>query len=266
MLRALNMLSESCVQRIHVIDHSPDDSLGSVCRHFHKVVYQHLPNRGYGAGHNVALRQSLADGIRRHLVINSDVEITPRDIDRMDAYMHAHSDVGAMHPRMLNLDGSPQYTVRLCPTPFDLFVRRFLPATWFGGRRERYELRQLPLDIPADIPYMQGSFMMLDCDTLRTVGLFDERFFLYPEDIDLSRRMHRVSRTLYYPLVAAVHRHRAASYHSARMLWVHIVNMIRYFNKWGWIFDAERRRFNAPFLKHHKTERSRAAAGRRDRQ
>nr|WP_304642651.1 hypothetical protein [uncultured Muribaculum sp.] len=80
---------------------------------------------------------------------------------------------------------------------------------------------------------------------MKRVGLFDERFFMYPEDIDLSRRLHRMYRTIYYPGITVVHRHRAASYHNSRMLWIHIVNMMKYFNKWGWFFDRERKEFNA---------------------
>ena len=86
--------------------------------------------------------------------------------------------------------------------------------------------------------------MMLRMKALCDIGGFDERFFMYPEDIDLTRRIHQQYRTMYVPFVTVVHHHRAASYKSPRMLRIHIVNMIRYFNKWGWLFDAERRRIN----------------------
>ena len=86
--------------------------------------------------------------------------------------------------------------------------------------------------------------MLLRCDTLREVGLFDERFFMYPEDIDLTRRIHAVAKTIFYPYVKVVHNHRRASYHSLRMTLIHIANMVRYFNKWGWFFDRARRRIN----------------------
>ena len=86
--------------------------------------------------------------------------------------------------------------------------------------------------------------MLLRTEALLKSGLFDERFFMYPEDIDLTRRIHRDFLTLYYPSETIVHAHRQASYHSLRMLWIHATNMIRYFNKWGWLFDSERRLFN----------------------
>ncbi|MDE6382724.1 MAG: glycosyltransferase family 2 protein [Paramuribaculum sp.] len=248
--QALATLSESCAERITVVDHSGNDDLAPTVAQYPRAEYIRHENRGYGSGHNVALRQSLADGFDIHLVINSDVEIAPADIDRMAGYMDVNTDIGALHPRMLNSDGSPQYTVRLIPTPLDLILRRFLPKWIARRRRQRYELRHIDHTRPFNAPYMQGSFMMMSCDALRRVGLFDERFFLYPEDIDMSRRLHRESTTLYYPYATAVHHHRAASYHNLRMLGIHVVNMIRYFNKWGWISDDERRRFNAPLLKN----------------
>jgi GT2 family glycosyltransferase len=72
---------------------------------------------------------------------------------------------------------------------------------------------------------------------------------MYPEDIDLTRRIHRHFRTVFYPDVAIVHFHTQSSYVNARMLFIHIVNMIKYFNKWGWIFDHERRKVNRDILK-----------------
>lgn len=110
--------------------------------------------------------------------------------------------------------------------------------------REKYLLKHLDDTATWDIPYHQGSFMFLRKDALKAAGLFDERFFMYPEDIDLTRRIHRHYRTLYWPGVTITHSHRAASYHSPRMLWIHVTNMIRYFNKWGWLRDEERRRMN----------------------
>ena len=86
--------------------------------------------------------------------------------------------------------------------------------------------------------------MLTRVRALNDVGLFDERFFMYPEDIDLTRRINRHYTTMYVPSVNVVHDHRAASYKNHRMMWIHSANMIRYFNKWGWIWDSERREIN----------------------
>jgi GT2 family glycosyltransferase len=86
--------------------------------------------------------------------------------------------------------------------------------------------------------------MLLRTEALKDVGLFDERFFMYPEDIDLTRRMHRKYRTVFYPEVSIVHHHAQSSYVNYRMLLIHIWNLIKYFIKWGWFLDKERREVN----------------------
>jgi GT2 family glycosyltransferase len=77
---------------------------------------------------------------------------------------------------------------------------------------------------------------------------FDERFFMYCEDIDFIRRLHRIGKTLYLPDVSIIHNHAKASYKSKKMLWEHVKSAVRYFNKWGWFFDAERKRMNNQVL------------------
>jgi len=117
----------------------------------------------------------------------------------------------------------------------------------------RYELRHLDHSRPINAPYLSGCFMLLRTEALTKAGLFDERFFMYPEDIDLTRRIHRDYLTLYYPSETIVHAHRQASYHSLKMLWIHVTNMCRYFNKWGWLCDREREQYNSLVMNRDKT-------------
>ena len=95
-----------------------------------------------------------------------------------------------------------------------------------------------------EVPYLSGCFMLLRTEALKNVGMFDERFFMYPEDIDLTRRIHRKYKTIFYPNVSVVHHHARASYQNVRLLAVHVWNLVRYFNKWGWFFDKERKKVN----------------------
>jgi hypothetical protein len=91
--------------------------------------------------------------------------------------------------------------------------------------------------------------MLLRTEALEKVGLFDERFFMYPEDIDLTRRIHRHYATCFYPDVSVIHAHTQGSYKNRKLLWIHLINMAKYFNKWGWLCDSERRKINAETLK-----------------
>ena len=153
-------------------------------------------------------------------------------------------------PKITNPDGSTQHLCKLVPTPFDLIARRFLPLpqSMVRAHQNRYELRCTGYDRQMDVPYLSGCFMFLRAAALRDVGVFDERFFMYPEAIDLTRRIHANWRTVFNPAVSVIHDHGKESYKSWRMLWIHMRSMIRYFNKWGWLLDGQRRRFNRETL------------------
>jgi len=241
--RVVACLDRDVVCRIYIVDNAREKRVEALACEL-GAVYIGAANNGYGAGHNIAIHLSIDSGVPYHLVMNSDLVFEPADLGRMVAYMDANTDVGALQPRIVGADGADQYTVRMLPTPFDLIVRRFAPASMFRKSRDRYLLKHLDHGREHDVRYMQGSFMLMRTDVLRRVGGFDESFFMYPEDIDLTRRIARESRAVYWPGAVVKHLHRAASYKSVRMLWVHAVNMARYFNKWGWWFDSERRRAN----------------------
>ncbi|MBQ9339368.1 MAG: glycosyltransferase family 2 protein [Paludibacteraceae bacterium] len=216
------------------------------------IIDNTINNRGYGAAHNIALQQSLKEGVEYHLVVNSDISFDSAILAELCAYMDSHPDVGHLMPRVTYPDGSLQYLCKLLPTPFDLFGRRFLPQRFTERSNMRYELRFTGYNREMNVPYLSGCFMLLRTEALRQVGLFDERYFLYPEDVDLTRRIHRQYKTMYYPYCTIVHNHRRASYKSLRMTWVHLINMCKYFNKWGWLFDEERRRFNKETIELYK--------------
>ncbi len=248
--------SSSSVDRIFIIDNASEESIRQIALRYPKVTYTAERNVGYGRAHNLAMRQTLASDTPLHLVLNTDIDFSPADLDKMANIMLENKDIGALQPEITNTDGTSQYTVRLLPTPLDLFLRRFMPKWFMHRRRERYELRHADRSRPFNVAYHQGSFMLLRADTLRHTGLFDERFFMYPEDIDLTRRIHSISRTFYYPAISVVHNHRRDSYKSWRMTWLHILNMIKYFNKWGWFHDPERRRINHRVLLESAPEES----------
>lgn len=244
-LRAcLRALQDSCAEKIIIIDNASEERIRGIVSDFNKAVY--LPNRntGYAAGHNKGLTVAENDRADYHLVLNSDVEFSPEDITELVAYMENDMTIGVAHPRIKDNAGNDLFTSRLLPTPFDVFIRRFVPNSWFTTLRNRYLLKHLDHEKTHNIPYHQGSFLLLRMGAIYECGKFDERFFMYPEDIDLCRRIHRKYKTLYVPSPIVVHHHRKASYKSTRMLWVHIINMIKYFNKWGWWIDRERKRIN----------------------
>jgi GT2 family glycosyltransferase len=156
-------------------------------------------NLGYGRAHNIALRASQGRS-RYNLVMNTDITYPPDAVTRLVDFMEANPQAGLAGPKVLYPDGSLQHVCRLLPTPANLFLRRFLPGSKWTHRADAvYELREWDHETVANIPYFQGSYMMLRTGLCNQVGGFDERFFLYGEDIDLTRRIHAIAETLYVP-------------------------------------------------------------------
>ncbi len=207
-------------------------------------------NLGYGRAHNIALRAALGR-TPFSLVMNTDIVYSTDVVTRLVRFLENRKTAGLAAPQLRYPDGSLQYVCRLLPTPANLFLRRFMPrSSWTERADARYELRWWDHQTIANIPYFQGSFMMLRTDLCNELGGFDERFFLYGEDIDLTRRIHRVAETLYVPDVHITHEYRRYSSRSLLGTWYGIQNNCRYFNKWGWFFDSERKAAN------RKTEES----------
>ena len=253
--RLLQCVIRSGIATLYLIDNSSDDRLKELSRMSDRIIYVHTgKNLGYGRAHNIAIKRAMAGGARYHVVLNPDIYWTGDPIGTLEQFMDAHADCGLVMPKVLYPDGTTQHLCKLLPTPADLLVRRFLPAGWTQRRMERFEMRASGYDHVMDVPYLSGCFMFLRTDTLKRVGLFDERYFLYPEDIDLTRRIHAVCRTVYYPGVQVVHHHARGSYRNPKMLAVHLWNMAKYFNKWGWLHDPERKRVNRECGAHHHSQ------------
>ena len=229
------LLQVKNLRKIYLLDNSENREIHPKKEIKHpNLRYMHMDgNLGYGKAHNIALRESAYYKTDLHLVMNSDIRVKAEDIDAMLDWMLEHPEVGQLMPKVLNPDGTQQYLAKRLPSPLDVFGRRFLPAWLTARRNRRYELRDLDLNRPINAPYLSGCFMLLRTQAAVEAGLFDERYFMYPEDIDLTRTIHRRWLTLYYPQWSIVHAHARDSYNNMHMLRIHIQNMCRYFNKWG---------------------------------
>jgi hypothetical protein len=234
----------------YLIDNSPLTTDLSFNHHPRVTYIRAAKNKGYGAGHNSAIRYIL-DKAEFHFVLNPDIYFGPRELEEMVKFMTTDPTIGQLMPKVTYPDGSLQYLCKLLPHPADLILRRFSFGPFRRAARlhmERFELRDTDYNKVMDVPYLSGCFMLLRTSALRQIGLFDERFFMYLEDVDLCRRMNSAFRTVFYPIATVAHDHARESYRSRRALWMHMVNSIRYFNKWGWFSDPERTRINRETL------------------
>lgn len=249
--RAVQSFLDSTADSIlYLVDNSPTD----VCKaHFvhHRIRYiYNNKNIGFGAGHNIALKDALENKSSYHIILNPDVYFEGSVIEKLYSFMERDTRVGLITPKVLYPDGRLQPLCKLLPSPFILFTRRFLQfhPTRINRLNHWYEMHFSGYDKIMDVPFLSGCFMFLRMDALRTVGLFDERIFLYTEDTDLTRRIHKHYRTVFFPEATVYHYNERGSYKNALILIYHIFSAITYFNKWGWFNDTEREYINQRIL------------------
>lgn len=246
LVKVLECSQQSIIERVFVIDNSPTDLLKDVVgRLSDKVEYVFgQGNIGYGGAHNIGLQKAKDFNSTYHIVLNPDIYFDPSTISSIKSFMDEHNDVGLVLPKVIYPNGDLQYLCKLLPTPLDIFGRRLLPERMIKKRNNRFEMRQMGYDKIWNCPILSGCFMFLRLsDIQKTVG-FDERFFMYFEDFDLMRRLHKVCKTVYFPKVTIVHNHAAEHHTNKALLKASIQSAIKYFNKWGWIIDWERYKVN----------------------
>lgn len=246
------VFSSGVADKIYFIDNSPDDSLRKVCLKFKKSEYIfNNANIGYGGAHNIALHKAIENGSDYHVVLNPDIEFKQDVLSKLITFMDAMPDAVYVLPKVVYPNGKLQYLCKLLPTPIDLILRRFLPKTkWTQKKDAYYSLQHSGYDKIMNPPCLSGCFMFMRLKALKENNIFfDENYFMYCEDFDLIRRLHRIGKTLYYPKVTIIHNHTKESYRSKKMLFAHIQSAVKYFNKFGWFFDAERERMNTRILR-----------------
>ena len=253
----LECIVHSNIDVLYLVDNSSNDSLRELSSMSRKIVYIYSDNLGFGHGHNIAIQKSIAVNADYHIVINPDMYWEGKVIEELQEFMNHHPDCCLVMPKVLYPTGEIQYLCKLLPTPMDLFGRRFLPFKGIQQKRdERFELHAFGYDKIIEVPSLSGCFMFMRVDVLKRTGGFDERFFMYAEDLDLCRRIGEVAKTIYYPVVSIFHEYGKGSYKNRKLLKYHICSVIKYFNKWGWWFDSKRTKRNNHCLKFIKSMRS----------
>lgn len=200
------------------------------------LVYRRLTeNRGFGAGHNAAIVALESD---YHLVLNPDVELAEDALCRALEILAGEADIALLSPGVRGPEGQREYLCKRYPAVLVLLLRGFAPPAirrLFRARLDRYEMRPICGDRqPVEVELAGGCFMMAPSALLREVGGFDERYFLYFEDFDLSLRLRRHGRVLYHPGVRIVHRGGYAARKGVRHIVWFAVSTVKFFNRYGW--------------------------------
>lgn len=233
----LQCLTKSSIKMdVYCIDNSPTNILSEICKNFH-TTYIHTPsNPGFGAAHNLAIKKIESD---IHFIINPDVKFDDNAIEKMAKKIYQDSKLAAITPRVIYPDNRTQHLCKLLPTPINLITRRFVP---FLARTldKDYEMQWFSYNFEIFLPCSTGCFMGIKTRILKNESGFDENFFMYMEDIDLTRRIAKHGKILFSPSTTIVHEFAKSSYKNKKLLLAHIKSAIYYFNKWGWFIDRER--------------------------
>jgi len=248
LLTSLAALSSSAIQlssTIYFVDnsesHSLDlqqfdqfkDKLGSVKAEL-KIVKGH-GNIGYGNGHNLAIKPSTD---KYHLILNPDVELEPQCLIEGLTFLEKNADVAIASPLALSAGGARQYLCKRYPAVSTLLVRGLFPnwlKVFFYRSMADYEMHDLSEEFSSDtVPIVSGCFMLCRTENLHAVEGFDENYFMYFEDFDLSLRVRQFAKITYLPSMKIKHFGGNAGRKGFKHFLMFVKSGFRFFNTHGW--------------------------------
>lgn len=209
LLRCLASIYENCRQpffEIIVVDNlSSDGSIPAVKARFKNVtVIENNENNGFSQGNNIGIKKSIGDYV---LILNPDTEVLAGALEKLVEFLDRHAEVWAVGPKILNSDGTVQFTcAREFPTPLSEFMaysilfRPFLTNKTIG----RYNMAYWDHLDSRPINCLSGACMLVRKTAFETMGFFDERFFMYAEDIDFCYRIQKSGGRCWYLAETAI--------------------------------------------------------------
>lgn len=225
-LNAINSLKENTkdrVLKIFVFDNaskSIDIRLSSAA----DMLSGNDENLGFGAAHNKILNYEMG---KYHAIVNPDITVDSDVISALAEVLDKNPDICMVTPKILNSDGSEQKLPKRNPTMKYIFLGRL-----FKKVRDEYVRADEQFEGITDIEFCTGCFFLIRSDIFREVGGFDERYFMYLEDADLTRRVRRLGRVVYCPEVSVQHLWERGSAKNLKLLFVHLCSFFKYLRKW----------------------------------
>ena len=199
---------------------------------------QYLPlasNRGFGAGHNEVLQRLVSDF---HLVLNPDVELQDDALRTGLTLLMDNEDVALASPKVFSGGGEQEFLCKRYPSVLVLLLRGFAPRflrRLFRQQLAAYEMRDLCHgDRQVNVAIASGCFMLVRTPDLRAISGFNEDFFLYFEDFDLSLRLGKVGRLVFDPDMRIIHHGGYAANKGRLHLRYFITSGMMFFNRHGW--------------------------------
>ena len=210
--------------QIYVVDNaSADGTPEKIAERFPTVnIIKNNENIGFGKAHNAVIGKLTSE---YHIVSNPDIVLNDDTVSKLADYLDKNPDTVMVAPKILSQDGSEQHLPKRKPRVKYLLAGR-LPLKKI---RAEYTRENEHLSSPTEIEFCSGCFFMIRTDVFKKLGGFDDRFFMYMEDADISDRARQLGKIIYYPDAAVTHIWERSSSKSLKYLFIHICSAFKYF-------------------------------------
>lgn len=214
-LKSVYSTVKSSFELVVVDNNSTDDSVAKIKKEFPTAkIIENKANKGYGRACNQAIK--IASG-KHILILNPDIILEKNTVDELLKYLEENKQAKIVSCKLKNSDGTIQDSFREFPTLFTLLKRQV--QTRFRAKKITAE----EINTPTKVDWVSGALMLM-----RDKYYFDERFFMYFEDVDLCKTIGDV---YYYPAVSATHIAKRESAKSLKLVLWHAKSAIQYFTK-----------------------------------
>ena len=233
-----NYTPAKLTKKVYIVDNGNTSEWEKENKEFLKVIEQYPDveyidahkNLGFGKGNNAVLPFLKS---KYHCIMNPDIVFKEDAFTPIIKYMDDNLGVGMVIPNIIDTSGQRQKVYRLELTVFDMFIRMFARGL-FPKRTAKHTMQDADYSKPFQVPFGQGSFLVIRTELFRQINGFDDNFFMYVEDADLCKRVNNVSKLMYYPNATVIHKWEQGSHKNKTLFKYHVNSMKYYFHKWGY--------------------------------
>lgn len=201
--KCLLSLKNAQAEIIVVDNASIDGSVERVEQRYKGIkILRNKENLGFAKANNQGIKIAQGEYV---LLLNSDTQVEPKALDELIKFAEERSEAGVIGAKLLNQDGSTQPSVFHLPT-----IRGAISEFWFK-KTESFSKYAPKGNNPIEVEAVVGAAMLIPKPVIEKVGLLDERYFMYFEDLDYCRRVRRAGFKVYYlPKAEVIHHHGAS--------------------------------------------------------
>lgn len=213
--------------KLYVFDNgSVDNTKDVVLKNDPDAVFtENGENLGFGKANNLVI--PLMDS-KYHAIINPDIRLDSDVLTDICKYMDEHDDVVMATPKVLFPDGREQHLPKLRPRFIYLLARR---TPFFKKKAVEYTMEDRVITEPLEIDQCSGCFAVIKSEVFKELKGFDERFFMYMEDADLTLRAKKYGKVMFLPQFKVIHEWERSSSKSLKYLMIHISSMFKFLLK-----------------------------------